>query len=114
MKLFTQKQERLLLNNGRLTLENERFDPQPVIKLFTPWSNATWLLAFLYPNNPNIAFGLCDLGFGFPELGDVDLNEVRSIRGLGGLMIERDRSFFADKSLQGYSDTARECGYIQA
>ena len=41
----------------------------PVVKLFTPDVNATWLLTELDPEDPDISFGLCDLGVGCPELG---------------------------------------------
>lgn len=51
-------------------------DPYPVVKLFTPDGAATWLLAELDPDDSNIAFGLCDLGMGFPELGCVRLSEL--------------------------------------
>ncbi len=37
---------------------------------------ATYLLSEIYPADPTIAFGLCDLHIGFPELGDVDLMEL--------------------------------------
>jgi hypothetical protein len=37
-------------------------DPFPVVKLFAPWCGATWLLTELDPGDPDIAFGLCDLG----------------------------------------------------
>lgn len=42
-------------------------DFSPVVKLFCPWSGATWLLTELDPDDPDIAFGLCDLGMGSPN-----------------------------------------------
>ena len=48
----------------------------PVVKLFTPDANATWLLTELDPVDEDCAFGLCDLGLGFPELGYASLNEI--------------------------------------
>ena len=41
----------------------------PVVKLFTPDAGCTWPLPELDPEDPDIAFGLCDLGIGCPELG---------------------------------------------
>jgi hypothetical protein len=38
-----------------------------VVKLFTPDAQCTWLLTEL--GNDDIAYGLCDLGMGTPELG---------------------------------------------
>ncbi|MEA3273834.1 MAG: DUF2958 domain-containing protein [Pseudomonadota bacterium] len=39
----------------------------------------TWLLSELYPDDPNVAFGLCDLALGFPELRDVRLSESPAV-----------------------------------
>jgi hypothetical protein len=39
-----------------------------VVKLFYQWRAATWLLSELDTEDPNIAFGLCDLGMGFHRL----------------------------------------------
>lgn len=48
-----------------------------MVKLSTPDAQATWLLTELNPTEPDIAFGLCDLGFGCPELGYVRLSKFR-------------------------------------
>jgi hypothetical protein len=48
---------------------DEEIDFEPVVKLFTPWGGANWLLTEIEPDEPDLAFGLCDLGMGFPELG---------------------------------------------
>lgn len=113
MILLTQCQTFDLIKNGKANRNGEQ-DFMPVVKLFTPWAGATWLLTELSPNDPDIAFGLCDLGQGTPELGYVSLAELRSLRGPGGLTVERDLSFKADKTLQGYADEAHACGYIKA
>jgi glycine/D-amino acid oxidase-like deaminating enzyme len=84
------------------------------VKLFCPWGGATWLLTELDPQDPDIAFGLCDLGMGEPELGNVSLSEIAAVRGPGGLTIERDLHFKPEKTLQGYADEARELGRIAA
>jgi hypothetical protein len=68
MKLFTNAQTAELLANGAVSARGENHDPKPVVKLFTPVSNATWLLTELDPADPDVAFGLCDLGLGCPEL----------------------------------------------
>ncbi len=44
-------------------------------------------------------FGLCDLGFGSPELSSVMLNEVEDGRGKFGLPVERDLYFKAEHRL---------------
>lgn len=111
-KLITDEQRALLLANGRESIENSHFDPLPVVKLFTPNAGATWLLTEL--DAEDIAFGLCDLGQGFPELGYVSLTEFESLRGRWGLPIERDLYFVADKRLSGYAREARLAGRIMA
>ena len=98
-----------LLANGLASAKDSRFDPPPVVKLFTPNAGATWLLSEL--DAEDIAFGLCDLGLGFPELGYVSLAELEAFRGRWGLPIERDAHFVADKPLSGY---ARRRGWRDA
>ena len=85
-----------------------------MVKLFTPDANATWLLTELDPDAPDIAFGLCDLGLGCPELGSVSLTEISQIKGPMGLRVERDRHFQADRPLSGYADQARQASRIRA
>ena len=111
-KLITDEQHAQLLANGRQSCDREDFDPAPVVKLFTPDGCATWLLSEIDPDDPDHAFGLCDLGQGFPELGYVSLDELSTVRGRLGLPIERDRHFEADKSIGRYAREARMAGRI--
>src|SRR3569833_4454677 len=78
-KLITDEQRAQLLANGRQSLDNDDFDPPPVVKLFTPDADATWLLTEIDPDDHDHAFGLCDLGHGFPELGYVSLAVFLSV-----------------------------------
>ncbi|QFZ85026.1 DUF2958 domain-containing protein [Variovorax paradoxus] len=112
--LITDEQRALLLANSRESIENAHFDPRPVVKLFTPNAGATWLLTEIDPDDQDRAFGLCDLGQGFPELGYVSLAELEGLRGKWGLPIERDLHFVADKRLSGYAREARLAGRIVA
>ncbi|MFT3941564.1 DUF2958 domain-containing protein [Rhodopseudomonas sp.] len=112
MLLLTQEQNTRLRANGQFnatrTSEGKpEMDFMPVVKLFCPWTGATWLLTELDPEDPDIAFGLCDLGLGFPELGSVRISELEAVRGPGGLRVERDLYFRADKTLSAYADEAR-------
>ena len=84
----------------------------PVVKLFCPWGEAIWLLSELDPEDPDVAFGLCDLGLGFPEVGFVSMHELRDLRGPLGLPVERDMHFEADKTISAYADEARSHGRI--
>jgi len=111
--IITADQRAQMLANGALSATGKDIDPYPVVKLFTPDAGATWLLTELDPDDPDIAFGLCDLGMGFPELGSVSLSEITSVRGPMGLPVERDLHFKADRPLSRYADEARRAGGVQ-
>lgn len=104
----------IMLENGRRSPAGGDHDPPPVVKLFTPDAGATWLLSELDPENSDIAFGLCDFGLGFPELGAVSLGEIAAVRGALGLPVERDLWFTADRPLSAYAREARVAGAIVA
>ncbi|MDM0052961.1 DUF2958 domain-containing protein [Variovorax sp. J22R115] len=114
---ITDAQFELLLRNGRMALayqaQGQDFDPRPVVKLFTPDAGATWLLTEIEPQ-AQIAFGLCDLGMGYPELGHVSLAGLSVVRGMMNLPIEQDLHFRATQALSAYAREARLAGRIQA
>ncbi|WP_027132574.1 DUF2958 domain-containing protein [Geminicoccus roseus] len=116
MKLLTDEQHAQLLANGRqqdpVRGTAGEIDFRPVVKLFTPDGACTWLLTELDPEEPDIAFGLCDLGMGTPELGSVRLSELAAVRGRLGLPVERDLFFEADKGLSAYARAALAAGRI--
>lgn len=114
MILLTSDIRAALLANGEKSRSGIDHDPRPVVKLFTPDAGATWLLTELDPDDPDLAFGLCDLGLGCPELGSVRISEIEAIRGRFGLPVERDLWFEADKPLSAYADAARKAGAISA
>lgn len=102
----------LLANGAASAATSGGKDHIPVVKLFTPDAGASWLLSEIDPAAREIAFGLCDLGLGFPELGCVDLNEVRAVRGRLGLPIERDLFFEGRYPLTVYAEAARQAERI--
>lgn len=108
MKLITKEIERCLLENGRRPDEDHR----PVVKFFNPCGAATWLIAQMDPDEPDILFGVADLGFGCAELGSVRLSELESVKGPLGLGIERDLYFEARYPLSVYIEAARLAGSI--
>ena len=108
MELLTDTQREQLLDNGR----NRGRDHPPVVKLFNPTGAATWLVSELDPEEPDVAFGLADLGFGSPELGSFRISELRSVRGPFGLGLERDLHFKAAQPLTVYAEAARAAGRI--
>jgi hypothetical protein len=116
MKLFTKEIRQQLVSNGRkqdaVRGTPQEIDFAPVVKLFTPDANCTWLLTEIDTESPEIAFGLCDLGFQCPELGSVYLPELQALRGRLGLPIERDLHFKATHPLTVYADAARLSGGI--
>lgn len=89
-------------------------DHAPVVKLFTPDAQATWLITEVDPDDPDRLFGLCDLGLGFPELGYVSLVELSKLRGPLGLPVERDAHFAPEKPLSAYAEDARVKGKVVA
>jgi Protein of unknown function (DUF2958) len=111
MTILTSAQREQLLANGRaqaacIADDGNTIDFQPVLKLFTPDANATWLLTEL--DTEDVAFGLCDVGLGESELGYVSLAELEGVRGRLGLPIECDASFTANHPLSQYAVIARE------
>jgi hypothetical protein len=102
-KLFTNQQIKQLIANGI----NRDNDHKPVVKLFTPDANCTWLITEIDPEDQNIAFGLCDLGLGYPELGYIYLPEINNFRGRLGLPVERDRSFESKYPISMYAKAAK-------
>lgn len=107
--LTVEDRVRLLVN--ALAAERDHF---PVVKLFTPYASATWLISECDLDEPDRLFGLCDLGLGFAELGFVSLAEIKEVRGQLGLPVERDLHFTADKPISAYAAEARVKGRIVA
>jgi hypothetical protein len=87
--------------------QDQVLDFQPLVILFTADGNATWLLTELNPDI-DLAFGLCDLGLGEPELGYVSLVELSAARGPVGLPLECDLHFAPILTISAYADRARE------
>lgn len=81
--------------DGKLTPDT------PAVWVFTPDAGADWLV-WEYDPDEGMAFGLCDLGLGFPELGPVVMTDrkigydptdiVDCLRGKLGLPVEVDKS----------------------
>jgi Protein of unknown function (DUF2958) len=106
MLLLTQDQRASLIANGK-----SRGDHVPVVKFFNPAGSGTWLFSEL-DEDGDILFGLCDLGFGSPEMGSASLAEIAAVKLPFGLAIERDLHFEGRFPLTIYADAARVCGGI--
>lgn len=119
MQILTKTQFEQLVSNGaenadRMLSGRPEADHTPVVKLFMSDGTAIWLLSELDPEDLDVAFGLCDLGVGFPELGSVRLSELAALRGHLGLHVERDLHFVATTRLSDYAAKARVEGRILA
>lgn len=106
MLLLTQDQRARLIANGQSC-----GDHVPVVKFFNPVGAATWLFSEL-DEDGYILFGLCDLGFGCPEMGSASLAEIAAVSLPFGLTIERDLCFEGRFPLTVYADAARLAGSI--
>jgi hypothetical protein len=73
--LFDQDEWSQLLKNGALA-NREKTDPVPVVKLFTPHADCTWLVAEIHPDDGDTAMGLFENGQGFPVMGCFRLSEI--------------------------------------
>jgi len=106
-KVLTAIQFEKLVSNHK----NTNQDHKPVVKFFGG-ASCTWLISELDPET-GIAFGLCDLGMGSPELGYVSLYEIMAIRFPPfGLPAERDLYFEGEHPMSVYANKAKENGYI--
>jgi hypothetical protein len=116
-KLITTAQMRRLqrqwVEREHARLAGGEYDPQPILKLFTPDAGATWLIAALSPDG-RTAWGVCDLGLGFVEIGELDMAELRAVRGRLGLPVERDRWFTPSTTLNGYRIHGVSAGRLSA
>lgn len=110
--LITNEQRIKMIQNGMESQKGYSGNHWPVVKLFTPDACCTWLLSELDPEDPDIAFGLCDLGLGLLQLGYMSISEIASIRGRLGLPVERNLYFKARKSLLDYFNDAQIIGRI--
>lgn len=112
--LITDEQMDTLLRHGEERFSDPERDWQhkPVVKLFGGGSG-TWLISEINPENHDIMFGLCDLGYGTPELGTVSFNELRELRFKYGMVVERDEHWEPQAPLMDYAEVAWGCGSIQ-
>src|SRR3546814_18259986 len=87
------------------TRVGEAHDPYPVVRLFTPDAAASWLLTELDPDDPDLAYGLCDLRLGAPKLDHVRLSLLAEV---AGGAVSCDVDFVACQSPQSVLGGARK------
>ena len=89
----------------------------PALKIFSPVGAATWLIHSI-EDDQDTMFGLCDLGMGSPEMGNVSLNELLHLTINARIIIEgehemtvpyrmeRDLYFHPEHPLEVYAEAA--------
>ena len=101
MKLMTKEIEKKL---PKLYSQGNVSDPKIIVKFFTPWSNWTW---FAYEGEKQedgnwLFFGMVH---GLEkETGYFNLNELKELRGPGGIGVERDKWFGYDHRLSEFKE----------
>jgi hypothetical protein len=111
MTFLTELQRSQMLANGAARAHGETIDPYPVVKLHTLDAGAVWLLVSLDADGDQ-AYGLCDAGTGFPELGHVSLSALEGVRGPRGLRVVADSHFKPRQSLSAYAAEAMRDGSV--
>ncbi len=110
--LLTDEERIQLLDNGTAKARGEPRDPLPVVKLFTPDFRAVWLLTELDPADGDTAYGLCDAGLGWPELGTIKISYLETMRCPKGFPVARDPLFTAKHTLSNYFKRAQADGSV--
>jgi hypothetical protein len=89
MKLLT---DELRSELPPLYAQEKEKDPIIYAKFFCPWNRWTWYITEGSEEDDDFIF-FCYVIGDFPEWGYSSLNELESVRGPGGLTIERDLHF---------------------
>jgi len=94
MKLMTKEIEKKLEKYPLYSQDGKGDNAKVLCKFFAPWGRWTWYVTEgnKLDNGDWEFFGIV-VGDYFTELGYFTLSELESIRGWGGLGIERDRYF---------------------
>lgn len=110
MSLLTEEQTIRLLINGQP--ENRDKDHVPVVKLVLPDAQASWLLTWLDPTDVNMAFGLCDIGLGFPVTDRISISKLNNVKGVTGMQVEQDTTFQPTQRFSLFQKAASVLGFI--
>lgn len=108
MSMIPEEIRAKMIQNALEVHEGTAKDHAPEVKLFTKYGKGIWLLSELDQTN-NIAFGICDLGQGKPELSYVSISDLESIKHarLKIRMIEPDTRFSGKYPISVYLAAAK-------
>ncbi|WP_255717390.1 DUF2958 domain-containing protein [Dyadobacter fanqingshengii] len=106
--MIPQNLREIMIHNAQEVQSDLAKDHAPVVKLHSKYGKAIWLLSELDATN-NIAFGLCDLGQGKPELSYVSITDLESIKHarLRVPMVEIDPAFDGKYPMSVYLEAAK-------
>jgi hypothetical protein len=107
--MIPQNLREIMIHNAQEVQSDLAKDHPPVVKLHSKYGKAIWLLSELDATN-NIAFGLCDLGQGKPELSYVSITDLESIKHarLKVPMVEIDPTFDGKFPMSVYLEAAKQ------
>lgn len=108
MSLLTEAQRQRLLQNGA---DPDR-DHAPVVRLYMPDIKAQWLFSALDPDDPDLAFGLGNLGMEDSELGWSSIREFDFVKAAFGVDVINDADFEPHYPISVYARAARIAGAI--
>lgn len=107
---FTADERARLTDAARMGLADEAITP--LVRLFQPDGPGVWLIGEIDPADPDLAYGLADIGVGAPELGTFSLDEIATLRGALNLAVERDAGFAPGVDLATLARSGSAAGRI--
>lgn len=114
--LFSKDQRRRLVANGKAQMKavenNGWIDQDPIVELSIKRAGVRCLLTHVRPDDPDMAYGLVDLGSGQPTLTEVSLGWLTEFAGLLGLQVYNNPNFRVIGSLSLYYVWAKRAGRI--
>jgi hypothetical protein len=107
-KMIPENLEEIMIHNATEVQTELGRDHEPVVKLHSKYGKGIWLLSEMDAAN-HIAYGICDLGQGTPELSYVSITQLESIKHarLKVPMVEVDPTFEGKYPMSVYLEAAK-------
>lgn len=103
-KLLTDEQIQKLKQIGLSEEQNE--GQVPIVRLHLPDKNAYWLFSCIVSGQEKMAYGIFEMGIGFPEIGYFHLDDIADMKFEKNVAIENDLEFKGEHSLLKYAEIA--------